>query len=66
VGRVLSGVRPIYGSTMIFLGKKFEQELVWTVTCKGCGERYFGCRLHYPATQTLHLSERLIVWFAFA
>jgi hypothetical protein len=25
---------------MIFLGKKIENELVWTVRCKGCGEFY--------------------------
>lgn len=25
---------------MIFLGKKFQLELVWTVRCKSCGECY--------------------------
>jgi hypothetical protein len=25
---------------MIFLNKKIEEELVWTVRCKGCGEYY--------------------------
>jgi hypothetical protein len=25
---------------MIFLGKKIEEELVWAVRCKGCGEYY--------------------------
>ena len=40
VGREPRGARPIYGSTMIFLGKKLEGVLVWALTCKGCGERY--------------------------
>ena len=25
---------------MIFLGEKIEDELVWAVRCKGCGELY--------------------------
>jgi hypothetical protein len=25
---------------VIFLGEKIEQELVWAVRCKGCGELY--------------------------
>ena len=28
------------GVKMIFLGEKIEQELVWAVRCKGCGELY--------------------------
>jgi rRNA maturation endonuclease Nob1 len=30
---------------LIFLGDKIEDELVWAVRCKGCGELYAICKV---------------------